>query len=205
MYRRSPSPRTAPLRAAILVLIAVCAIVFGVAVALGAARNGPGDDAAETAFRNDPSCAREAAESAESVRGACRIVPAVVESAAEFKRGTVRTRSVDDVVVLRLGDGSRLRLHLSGADGAAFVAHVANGTDARAQFFRSTLARIVAGGFSAETKAAPDVVAAANRQSPWVAAGLIVFGLICALVAWRVARTANPNRRYASGNRSTTS
>ena len=97
MYRRSPSPRTAPLRAAVLLLIALGAIAFG------AAR------------------------------------------------------------------------------------HVARGTDARAQFFRSTLARIVAGGHSAETKAAPDVVVAGDRDSRWTASAIILFGLICAFIAWRVA------------------
>ncbi len=156
--------------------ICALAVVFGIMLAVVSLRQAPGDDAAAHVFRTDPSCGPNL--SAPPLRGACRVVPMVVEEVSVYDVGSVRTRSREYVVRLRFASGRRVSGHLSRADGQAFVENVHPGTAGRAQFFRSTLVRVAAAGSSAETVSAPNLRASGDAVQRWVAAAMIAFGLV---------------------------
>jgi hypothetical protein len=174
-------------------MYAVCAVCIPLGLALVVTSLGqhPGDAAVADAFRRDPSCGADLA-SATAV-GACRVEDAAIDEATDFQLGSVRRTHSDFVVVVHAGDRLR-RLHLSGADGRAFVHRVARGASARVQLFRGNVVRIAANGMTAETQAAPDLIASSNGQMPWVGAGIAAVGVLFGLAATSSLRSAYVER-----------
>jgi hypothetical protein len=166
-------------------VICVACIAAGLALAVISLRQQPGDAAVAAAFARDASCGTDLA--GPPAAGACRVENATVDEATEFHLGSVRRRHSDFVVVLRAGAGVR-RVHLSGASGPAFVHGVARGAPARVQFFHGDVVRIGADGLTAETQAAPDVVASSNGQMPWVGGGIALVGAVFGVAATRLSR-----------------
>jgi hypothetical protein len=162
------------------VVCAVC-IPLGLWLVVTSLQQHPGDAAVADAFRRDAGCGTDLPSG--PAAGACRVQDAVIDEATEFHLGSVRRKHDDDVVVLRAGDRVRRRVHLSDADGPAFVHGVARGTPARVQLFHGTIVRLAANGMTAETRAAPDVVASSNGQMPWVGGGIAAAGAVFGLAA----------------------
>ena len=89
--------------------------------------------------------------------------------------------------MFRAADDVR-RVHLSDADGSAFVHGVARGAPARVQVFRGNVVRLAANGLTAETRAAPDVIASNSGRMPWVGSGIAAVGAVFGLAATSLAR-----------------
>jgi hypothetical protein len=168
-------------------MYAVCivCIAAGLALAVGSLRQRPGGAAVADAFRRDATCRADLPSA--TVTGACRVESATIDEATEFRLGAVRRKHSDFVVVLRTGDSVR-RVHLSGSDGPAFVHGVPRGAPARVQLFRGTIVRLAANGITAETQAAPDVVASSNGQMPWVGGGIALVGAVFGAAATSLLR-----------------
>lgn len=176
--RRAPA-----VRIALMYVVCVACIPLGLWLALTSVQQHPGD--AAVAFQRDASCGTDLASA--RAAGACRMQDAVIDEATEFHLGSVRRSRDDDVVVLHAG-GHVLRVHLSGAGGPAFVHGVARGTPARVQLFHGNIVRLAANGITAETRAAPDVVASSNGQMPWVGGGIAAVGAVFGLAATTLLR-----------------
>lgn len=171
--------------------ISVVCVVLGIFVAVTATRASGGDDATARAFRSDPSCGADlaVARTGGTAAGACHVADATIVQATELVLGSVRHRHLDDAVVLRVG-GERRRVHLSSENGATFVHTVATDAPARVQFYRDAVVRVEASGVTAETLAAPDVVAGSNAQMPWVGAGIAAIGVVFGVAATALRRRA---------------
>jgi hypothetical protein len=177
-------------------MYAICLlfVAAGIAVAVTGVRASGADDATARAFRTDPSCGADLSAAGGAGAGACRVRDAVIESATEFRLGSVRHPHTDDVVVVRVG-AERRRVHLDASNGGVFVHAVASDAPARVQFYRSLLVRVEANGVTAETLAAPDVVASSNAQTPWVGAGIAAIGAVFGIAATALRRrNAVPTR-----------
>jgi hypothetical protein len=186
MRRRSG---TRPPGARIVFMYAICVlcIAAGIAVAVTGVRAAGGDDATARAFRTDQSCGADLSAARGAGAGACRVADAVIERATEFRLGSVRHPHTDDVVVVRIG-AERRRIYLDASNGGVFVHAVASDAPARVQFYRSKLVRVEANGVTAETQAAPDVVASSNAQTPWVGAGISGVGVVFGIAATALRR-----------------
>ncbi len=158
--------RDARFSAVMLYGIGAVALVAGSLVVTAGLRHSPGDAAAAQAFRSDASCRADLAQP--TARGACHVVAATIDEASEFEVGSVRSRTKEYVVRLRLANGRRVIDHLSGPAGAAFVDKVGPGTAGQALFFHAVLVRVAADGVTAETMSAPDVRASSDSVLPWV-------------------------------------
>ena len=180
VLRRAPA-----VRIALMYVVCVACIPLGLWLAVASLQQHPGDAAVADAFRRDASCGTDLASALAA--GACRVQDAVIDEATEFHLGSVRRNRDDDVVVLHAGDRV-LRVHLSGANGPAFVHGVARGMPARVQLFHGTIVRLAANGITAETRAAPDVVASSNGQMPWVGGGIAAVGAVFGLAATSLLR-----------------
>ena len=146
----------------------------------------PSDNAAAAVFGSDPSCA--ASLGRDLPTGQCRTFDATVLGTELRYHGIGRTRAHDDVVSVKLSDGTIHENDLAGGDADLFVYAVKSGSLARVQQFRGDIVRILAAGLTAETMSAPDVSAQADSEMPWGGAALIAVALIFVFFGVRAAR-----------------
>jgi hypothetical protein len=184
---RNAGRRASPARIAFMYAICVACLALGLGVAVSAMRVSGADDATARAFRADPSCGADLAAARAAAAGACRVEDAVIESATEFRLGSVRHPHADDVVAVRIGAVHR-RVHLAASNGGTFVHAVAADAPARVQLYGTTIVRIEANGVTAQTLSSPDVAASANAQMPWVGAGIAGIGVVFGIAATALRR-----------------